>query len=339
MNSKSRSQAWIRLIVAAMLVSIYAAVWFTGGTVSAAPHLFYIPIILSALALSWTESLATAVISGILMSRWLMPLTRDPLVYQTTSNWILRLFILVSISLWTSLFFSFWERRSKAYQAQAQEFAQLYRASLHALVDLTELRDSDVTGRHINRLHHYTKLLTSYFNLREEQQNMIAWSIAFHDIGKVATPDRILKKPGPLTEEEWEIMKEHPLHGGKIIDSIAQSVKISDPFVHQYLKTTREIVLYHHEWYDGSGYPFGLKGEEIPFSARIAAVCDVYDSLRSKRPYKKPYTHAEAVAQILSECGTHFDPQICQAFEELADQFDRVWHEHSQEEQKIPNTA
>lgn len=105
MNSKSRSQAWIRLIVAAMLVSIYAAVWFTGGTVSAAPHLFYIPIILSALALSWTESLATAVISGILMSRWLMPLTRDPLVYQTTSNWILRLFILVSISLWTSLVF------------------------------------------------------------------------------------------------------------------------------------------------------------------------------------------------------------------------------------------
>lgn len=192
MNSKSRSQAWIRLIVAAMLVSIYAAVWFTGGTVSAAPHLFYIPIILSALALSWTESLATAVISGILMSRWLMPSPGIPGLsdHQQLDPAVVHFSQHLPLDFPG---FSFWERRSKAYQAQAQEFAQLYRASLHALVDLTELRDSDVTGRHINRLHHYTKLLTSYFNLREEQQNMIAWSIAFHDIGKVATPDRILK--------------------------------------------------------------------------------------------------------------------------------------------------
>lgn len=339
MTGERLSKGWIRLIVAVMLASIYAIVWAAGGTTHAAPHLFYIPIILSALVLSWQESLATAVIGALLMSQWLMPLSREPLIYQTTGNWVLRLFIWVGVSLWTSFVFSFWERRSKAYQVQAGEFAHLYRASLHALVSLTELRDSDVTGKHINRLHHYTRLLTEYFKMSEEQRNIIAWSIAFHDIGKVAMPDSILKKPGPLTPDEWKTMKEHPIHGAKIIDSIGKKAKITDPFVQEYLQTTRDIALYHHEWYDGSGYPYGIKGDEIPLSARIAAVCDVYDSLRSERPYKRAFTHDEAVEIILSECGTHFDPMICRAFESLADQFNQVWCEHAESRRKMTNTA
>ena len=138
MTGERLSKGWIRLIVAVMLASIYAIVWAAGGTTHAAPHLFYIPIILSALVLSWQESLATAVIGTLLMSQWLMPLSREPLIYQTTGNWVLRLFIWVGVSLWTSFVFSFWERRSKAYQAQAGEFAHLS-GPAHALC-LTELR-------------------------------------------------------------------------------------------------------------------------------------------------------------------------------------------------------
>ena len=330
MTGERLSKGWIRLIVAVMLASIYAIVWAAGGTTHAAPHLFYIPIILSALVLSWQESLATAVIGALLMSQWLMPLSREPLIYQTTGNWVLRLFIWVGVSLWTSFVFSFWERRSKAYQAQAGEFAHLYRASLHALVSLTELRDSDVTGKHINRLHHYTRLLTEYFKMSEEQRNIIAWSIAFHDIGKVAMPDSILKKPGPLTPDEWKTMKEHPIHGAKIIDSIVKKAKITDPFVQEYLQTTRDIALYHHEWYDGSGYPYGIKGTIL--KRADCRCCDVLIRF-ARTSLQRAFTHDEPWKSF-SRMRHPFRSHDLQGFESLADQFNQVWCEHAESRRK-----
>lgn len=344
MKIKKPKLEWMLTLVAVMLGVIYFLVWYSGGTSNALPHLFYIPIILAALVCSWKCSLATALISGILLSEWLMPLSREPLVYQNTSSWVIRLIVYVVISLWTSLVFGIYRRRAENYQEQISEFAQLHQASLHALVDLAEMHDHEVTGRHLNRLKHYANLITAYLGIDKELSKNIADTISLHDIGKVAVSDIILNKPGPLTAEEFEIIKKHPVHGTQILKAIESEVDITNPAVRRFLKTAMEIVLYHHEKWDGTGYPVGLKGKSIPISARIAALCDVYDSLRSERPYKEPYSHEKAVAIIIAESGSHFDPKIVRAFKALSEQFNQVWDQLQaipavEDIEEIPNLA
>lgn len=187
---------------------------------------------------------------------------------------------------------------------------------VYALAQLTEARDFD-TGTHIDRIGLYCKILA--INLKNDPQYSfritgrfvedIAVSSALHDIGKVGISDAILHKPGLLTEEERSVMKKHTEIGSTIILSIErQYPKI------KFLRSASEIARWHHEWFDGTGYPDGLKGEEIPLSARIVAVADVYDALRSERAYKAKMTHEQAVAILLKESGTHFDPHVIEAF-------------------------
>jgi len=134
--------------------------------------------------------------------------------------------------------------------------------------------------------------------VEEEKLIHIRRGALLHDIGKLAVPDRILLKPGKLDEEEWKIMKMHPLYAQEKLSKI------------EYLKPALDIPLYHHERWDGSGYPFGLKGEGIPLSARIFAVVDVYDALSSDRPYRKAWTKQEAIDYIKNESGRLFDPKV-----------------------------
>ncbi len=317
-----------RLIVLVVIGIIFVIVLIAGGTSSALTHLYYLPIIYTAMVFPWYESIFVAGISGLLMSQWLTPLSSNPFIPQTPGHWLFRLFAYLAIASWTSLMYSTLTKRSQAYEEEATEFAQLYRASLHALVDLTEMRDNDVTGKHINRLQYYTKVLAQLFIDNEDEINILASTITFHDIGKVAVPDEILNKPGSLTSAEWEIMKQHPLRGAEIIDIIKRNTKINNTYVRRYLETAREIALYHHEKFDGTGYPLGLAGDAIPLSARIAALCDVYDALRSVRPYKKAFSHQQAVHKILAERGKHFDPKIIDAFVLIEAEFEQIWNDH-----------
>lgn len=329
---------WVIPLSVLMLATSYHVVWYTGGTSLAFTHLFYIPIIFTALLCSWRASLVTAVISGMLLSRWLMPLSRAPLILQEPQTWLFRIFLFITVSLWTSLVFAYLKRIAAQHQAEKEELNKLLNATLHALVDLTELRDPDVTGHHCNRLSHYTTLITTYLNLDQETSTIIAKSISLHDIGKVAIPDRILNKPGPLSSEEWKIMREHPNHGARILDQITKSVQLHNPTVQNYLKIAREIILHHHEKWDGSGYPSGLKTTDIPLSARIAALCDVYDSLRSQRPYKTGLNHQQAIDIIAAGKSQHFDPQLVDAFMELHPKFDEVWQKYGNQK-KIAQKA
>lgn len=216
------------------------------------------------------------------------------------------------------------------YQQQMADILILQQASVSALVDLAEMHDKDVTGAHLHRLGFYAEILTQDLGLPVELQKNIIKTIALHDIGKIAIPDQILNKPGPLDYSEWEIVQKHPERGYKVLQSITEDIAVSDPEIIQYLITAQEITLSHHERWDGSGYPQGLKGEEIPISARIAAVCDVYDSLRSSRPYKRPFSHQEAVAIINSGKGTHFDPKLVDSFMRMAHHFAVVWEQHGE---------
>jgi putative two-component system response regulator len=160
----------------------------------------------------------------------------------------------------------------------------------------------DNTGEHVQRISELTEGICLKLNMSAEESERIGFFSMMHDVGKIHIPDNILKKPGPLTEQEWSIMKEHTIIGEKILGN--------KPFY----QTAREIARSHHEKWDGSGYPDGLRGEAIPLAARTVAVADVFDSLTHERPYKKAWPVEEALAEMRGLSGRHFDPEILEVF-------------------------
>ncbi len=212
----------------------------------------------------------------------------------------------------------------KLVENRTESLEKNQKYTLESLAILAEYRDNE-TGLHIKRTKFYMKLIleTMAKNLNysyKEIQQM--WNSApLHDIGKVAISDNILLKPGKLTSEEFEIMKKHVIFG---YEALINAEQINDE--NEYLKFAKEITLYHHEKWNGTGYPHGLKEEKIPFSARIMALVDVYDALRSKRPYKLPFNHEKAVEIIKSESGKHFDPEIVNVFLTINDKFNEIYN-------------
>ena len=190
------------------------------------------------------------------------------------------------------------------------------RASIYGLAKLAESRDRE-TGQHLERIQVYCGMLTRELKndplyksvIDEEFINNVAESCVLHDLGKVAIPDEILLKPDRLTPEEYEIIKTHAAVGGDALATIEDRLG-----GRTYLRLGREIAYFHHERYDGQGYPLGLKGERIPLAARIGAVVDVYDALTSNRCYRRSMSHDQAVALIAQGRGTQFDPVVSDAF-------------------------
>lgn len=183
------------------------------------------------------------------------------------------------------------------------EILQRERETVMRLCKATEFRDPE-TGAHILRMAHYSRLIASRLGFSLEQQDLLLEAAPMHDIGKVGIPDRILLKPARLTAEEFEVMKRHATLGYDLLKGSSSRV----------LQVGAAIALGHHEKYDGSGYPFGLQGEDIPIFSRIVAVADVFDALTSERPYKKAWPLEEAVDHLKAVSGQHFDPQVVQAF-------------------------
>ncbi|RUQ40068.1 MAG: two-component system response regulator [Candidatus Competibacteraceae bacterium] len=196
--------------------------------------------------------------------------------------------------------------------------------SIHALARLAETRDSE-TGNHIHRTREYVRALAVRLQghprfaafLSDRTIRLLVKSAPLHDIGKVAIPDHILLKPGKLTAEEWELMKTHAQRGSEAIEQAERDAE--QPV--EFLALAKEIAHYHHEKWDGSGYPEGLAGDAIPIPARLMALADVFDALISRRVYKPPLPFAEARTLILAERGRHFDPDVVDAFAAVFDQF------------------
>ena len=194
---------------------------------------------------------------------------------------------------------------------------------IFSLARLVESRDSE-TGNHLERIRHYSRELTTAIFQSDNPpreidtlfQDNIFLTSPLHDIGKIGIPDSILLKPGLLNDEEFEIMKKHSVIGFETLNEALKKYPKAD-----YLRMSAEIALSHHERFDGSGYPHGLRGKAIPLSARIVALADVYDALVSKRVYKEAYEHAVAKSIIEKEKGRHFDPMIVDAFLTCEDSF------------------
>ncbi|MCF7965683.1 MAG: response regulator [Methylobacter tundripaludum] len=178
-----------------------------------------------------------------------------------------------------------------------EQLETAYKDAVVMLCLAAEGKDQD-TASHLYRVQHYTEALAVAMGVDNETAAHMGLMSMLHDIGKLATPDAILKKPDKLTAEEWEIMREHPLNGVRILGN--------NPFY----ETAREISAGHHENYDGTGYPHGLSGDEIPLSARIVKLADVFDALTTKRPYKEPWTMETALTHIESHAGIMFDPAM-----------------------------
>ena len=205
-----------------------------------------------------------------------------------------------------------------------RELVQTQNAVIFGLAKLAESRDND-TGEHLERIRSYVTILSEDLadRLEEIDESFIhtlALASSLHDIGKVGIPDSILLKPGRLSSEEREVMELHALIGGECLEAIQARLGNNSVFMH----VAKQIAYYHHERWDGDGYPHGLSEEEIPLVARIVAVADVYDALTSKRPYKKPMSHLESKGIILAGSGSHFDPQIVECFLRHEDRFEAI---------------
>lgn len=189
-----------------------------------------------------------------------------------------------------------------------------------SLLEASKLKDND-TGNHIKRVGAYSKAIAgklfnnpSYPNVNTEFIENIFFLAPMHDVGKIGTPDDILTKPGTLNEPEWKIMKEHTINGAYILKAYP------DPMATQ-------IATFHHEKWNGNGYPYGISGDDIPLTSRIVAIADVYDALRMKRSYKAPFTHEKAMEIIIKDSGSHFDPDLVEIFININTEFKIIYDE------------
>ncbi|MCL1954816.1 MAG: response regulator [Spirochaetes bacterium] len=218
---------------------------------------------------------------------------------------------------------NFNDNLQKIVEEKTQSILDLQSALLKTMAELVECRD-DITGGHIERTQRGIKILLEEIvkssTYMEETKgwdvDLLLQSSQLHDVGKISIDDSILKKPGKLTEEEFNEMKKHASFGEEIIKKIETLSKESE-----FLNYAKIFAASHHEKWDGTGYPRGLKGKAIPLLGRIMAIADVYDALISVRPYKKAFTHEEAVRIITEGKGTQFDPVLVDTFTRIADRF------------------
>jgi putative two-component system response regulator len=212
------------------------------------------------------------------------------------------------------------EQRVRERTADLQES---YSETIVTMMRAVEQKDGE-TGAHVQRISHYCRALSRKLGMDEEFVDTIFFASPMHDIGKIGVPDRVLLKAGALSPEEWEEMKEHTWVGARILE------RGKSP----YLRMGAEIALDHHERWDGGGYPNGKRGESIPLAARVMNICDVYDALRSKRPYKPAFDHLKAADVITRGDGRtspqHFDPEILRAFKGNEDLFREVFEEFTE---------
>ncbi len=231
-------------------------------------------------------------------------------------------------------------KRKKAETELLESYRKLHNARMATILGLAKLAEyrDEGTGTHLERIREYAKIIAEEMaknpkyagHITPEFIDDIYQSSILHDIGKVGIPDAVLLKPGRLSDEEFDVIKRHTNLGGDAIKAIEMQIEGQS-----FLALGKEIAYNHHEKWDGSGYPRGLNGEDIPLSARIIALADVYDALTTKRFYKEAYTHEKSRQIIIDLKGTHFDPEVLDVFLVLADEFDRIRLENLDEETEL----
>ena len=206
----------------------------------------------------------------------------------------------------------------EAEQQKNFELEKSYTDTILRLAKASRYKDEE-TGAHIDRLSHYSRAMALYIGWPSSKAQGLFVAAPMHDVGKIGVPDSVLGKQGPLTEEEWLRIRQHPQLGANLLEGSHSPL----------LEMAREVALTHHERWDGSGYPNGLKGTHIPMTGRIVMLCDLYDALRSQRPYKPSYSHHKTCDIMLNGNDrtkpSHFDPTLLEAFREMHQDFDEIY--------------
>ena len=325
-----------------LVVAIVSAVFsFYGGYLA---HQFYkksqislasiLALIFYAGALVWTVRLITIIFYGVSFAH-------DGGTLNAISFIFLLIFGILRYVFFTGLVLSIAERKKEKFNQEFHEMKvelakkkaeQSELQLLSSLNALAKARD-DETGNHIIRTQNYVKLLAlrlredgHYLNqLSDESIELLAKATPLHDIGKIGIPDSILKKSGPLTEEEWVTMKTHTTIGENVLNTLEKNALDEEDVI---IKAIR-IAGGHHEKWDGSGYPRGLRGDNIPLEARIMSLADMYDALVTKRVYKEAWSHEQAAQEIISKRGSQFDPSIVDAFIAEQERFQDIANTYS----------
>jgi putative nucleotidyltransferase with HDIG domain len=317
------SLPWIRLgSVAAIAVGGLLAlvlVRVTGGSPNPLNHLGYLPIVLAAYLFGWRGGLVAAAYVAVLLG----PLPTVANLgggLEQPDAWAIRAATFALVGGLTGYLFDHARLAMLGWRSAAVEIAQRQRDGMVALARGAEAKDTD-TGDHVVRVQLLAEELARATGLDAERAADIGWSAMLHDVGKLHVPDRILLKPGPLSADEWEIMRRHPVWGAEIL---AQG----DGF-----EVARRIARWHHENIDGSGYPDGLRGERIPLEARIVRIADAFDAMTHPRPYQAARSVEWALEELARYAGSQFDPELAALF------IDRVRHDDGLRERLLAHRA
>lgn len=320
---ETQSLPWFRVAgVAAIIVGGLLAlmlVRLTGGSPNPLNHLGYLPIVLAAYLFGWRGGLATAAFVAFLLGP-LPTLASLAGGLEQADAWAIRAATFAIVGGLTGYLFDHARLAMLGWRSAAVEIAQRQRDGMVALARGAEAKDTD-TGDHVVRVQLLAEELARATGLDAERAADIGWSAMLHDVGKLHVPDRILLKPGPLSADEWEIMRRHPVWG---VEILAQG---------EGFDVARRIARWHHENIDGSGYPDGLRGERIPLEARIVRIADAFDAMTHPRPYQAARSPEWALEELARYAGSQFDPELAALF------IDRVRNDDGLRERLLAHRA
>lgn len=301
---ETQSLPWFRLAgITAIIVGgplALVLVRATGGSPNPLNHLGYLPIVLAAYLFGWRGGLATAAFVAFLLGP-LPTLAGLAGGLEAPDAWAIRAATFVVVGGLTGYLFDHARLATLGWRSAAVEIAQRQHDGMVALARGAEAKDTD-TGDHVVRVQLLAEELARASGMDAERAADIGWSAMLHDVGKLHVPDRILLKPGPLSADEWEIMRRHPVWGAEIL---AQG---------EGFEVARRIARWHHENIDGSGYPDGLRGERIPLEARIVRIADAFDAMTHTRPYQAARSVEWALEELARYAGSQFDPELASLF-------------------------
>ena len=288
--------------IAALTLLTFTAVRITGGAPSAIMELGYAPVALAAYAFGWRGGLGIGLVVGSVLGP--LPALMGFDRVEGPAEWCIRITVFAGIGTLLGTMFGRTVIDATEVHTRLAAVEERERQSLLALATAAESRDTDA-GEHVRRLEVTSRMVATRLGMSEQKVAQIGMAAAFHDIGKLRVPERILMKPGPLNPDEWTVVRLHPIWSEQALGAGG------------HLAVAREVARWHHENWDGTGYPDGLYGDRIPLPARIVRIADAFDALTNRRPYQAPVSFEAALEELQAAAGADFDPELVNHFVDM----------------------